>query len=116
MKGDLREESQQGGDFVAHHLGGVVVAVVHQRDALVLVEGGVGEGELGAAHGIRLHPDAEHLGLNAGLHLGKVVGLGQNLVDGLTVADAGPHAVTGDVLEAVPRPDVHHAGLAQFLG
>ena len=92
------------------------MAVVHQGDALVLVESGVAQGKLGAAHCVRLHADAEHLGLDAGFHQLEVVGLGQNLVNGLTVALSRAHAVAGDVLEAVPRPDVHHAGLAQLLG
>lgn len=115
VEGDLGEEGQQRRDLIAHHLGGVVVAVVHQGDALVPVEGGVGEGELRAAHSVRLHPDAKYLALNAGLHQLEVVGLGEDFVDGLAVTRPGLHAVAGDVLEAVPRPDVHHAGLAQLL-
>ena len=53
---------------------------------------------------------------DAGLDLGKVVRLGQNFVDGFPVAHSRSHPVSGDVLEAVADPDVHHAGLAQFFG
>ena len=113
---DLREESQQGGDFVADHLGGVVVAVVHQRDALFFVHGGVGQRELGAAHRISLHTDAEHLGFHAGLDLIKVIRLRQDFINAGLVALAGTHAVGGNVLEAVAGPYIHGTGLAQLLG
>ena len=92
------------------------MAVVHEGDALAGVGGGVAQGELGAAHGVGLHADAEYLGLHAGLDLVEVKGLGENLVNGLLVAHPGAHAVGGDVLEAVAGPDVHDAGLTQFLG
>ena len=65
---DLREEGQQGRNLVADHLGGMVVAVIHQRNALFPVEGGVAQGKLGTAHGVSLHADAEHLAFDAGLH------------------------------------------------
>ena len=116
VQGDLREEGQQRGDLVAHDLGGVIVAVVHQRDAFVAVHGGVGESELRAAHGVSLHADAEDLRFDAGLDLVEVEGFGQDRVDRRAVALARPHAVGGHVLEAVAGPDVHHALFAQLLG
>ena len=115
MERDLREEGQQGRDLIADHLGGVVVTVIHQGNALFPVEGGVAQGKLGAAHGVRLHTDAEHLALDAGLYQLEVVRLAQNLVDACLVAVAGAFAVRRDVLEAVACPDVHGAGLPQFL-
>ena len=45
----------------------MIVAVVHQRDALLPVHGGVAQGKLRAAHGAALHADAEDLALYAGL-------------------------------------------------
>ena len=115
VQGDLREEGQQCRDFVADHLGGVIVAVVHQGDALIPVHGGVAQGKFRAAYGIALHADAEHLALHAGLDLIEVKGLGENFVDGLLVAQPGAQPVGGDVLEAVARPDVHGTDLPQLL-
>ena len=115
MQGNLREEAQQRRDFVADYLGGVIVAVVHEGDALTPVHGGVVQGELRAAHGVALHADAEHLALHAGLDLGKVKGLGENFVDGLLVAQPGPQTVGRNVLEAVACPDVHGTNLPQLL-
>ena len=115
VQGDLREEGQQCRDFVADHLGGVIVAVVHQGDALIPVHGGVAQGKFRAAHGVALHADAEHLAFDAGLDLGKIKGLRENFVDGLLVAHTRPQTVGGDVLEAVPCPDVHGTGLPQRL-
>ena len=69
----FREEGQQGRDLVADHLGGVVVTVIHQGNALFPVEGGVAQGKLSAAHGVRFHTDAEHLALDAGLYQLEVV-------------------------------------------
>ena len=94
----------------------MIVAVIHQRDALAGIHRGVAQGILRAAHGVGFHANAEHLRLHAGLHLVKVKGLGQDLVHGLLVAHAGTHAVGGNILEAVAGPDVHDAGLAQLLG
>ena len=116
VQGNLREEGQQRRDFVADHLGGVIVAVVHERDALIPVHGGVAQGKFRAAYGIALHADAENLAFDAGLDLGKIKGLRENFVDGLLVAQPGAQPVGGDVLEAVARPDVHGAGLPQLLG
>ena len=115
VQGDLREEGQQCRDFVADHLGGVIVAVVHQGDAFAGIHGGVAQGELCTAHGVALHADAEHLAFDAGLDLGKIKGLRENFVDGLLVAHARPEAVSGDVLEAVPCPDVHGDHTAQLF-
>ena len=116
VEGDLREEGQQGGDLIADHLGGMVVTVVHQRNALFPVEGGVAQGKLGAAHGVSLYADAEHLALDAGLHQLEVVRLAQNLVDAGLVAVARAFAIRRYVLKAVARPNVHGAGLPQLLG
>ena len=91
------------------------MAVVHQRDALVHVHGGVGEGEFRAAHRIGFHADAEHLAFDAGLHLFEIIGLGEDRVDGFPIADPGPHPVAGNILEAVAGPDIHNAGLSQLL-
>lgn len=102
VEGDLREEGQQGGDLIADHFGGMVVAVIHQRNALFPVEGGVAQGKLGAAHGVRLHTDAEHLALDAGLHQLEVVRLAQNLVDAGLVTVAGTFAIAGTSLKPSP--------------
>lgn len=115
VQGDLREEGQQRRDFVADHLGGVIVAVVHQGDAFAGIHGGVAQGELCTAHGVALHADAEHLALHAGLDLGKVKWLRENFVDGFLITHARPEAVSGNVLEAVARPDVHGTDLPQLL-
>ena len=112
---DLREEGQQGRDLIADHLGGVVVTVIHQGNALFPVEGGVAQGKLGAAHGVGFHTDAEHLALDAGLYQLEVVRLAQDLVNACLIAVAGAFAVRRYVLEAVACPDVHGAGLPQFL-
>ena len=116
VEGNLREEGQQGGNLVADYFGGMVVAVIHQRNALFPVEGGVAQGKLSAANGVRLHTDAEHLALDAGLHQLEVVRLAQNLVDAGLVTVAGTFAIRRYVLKAVARPDVHGAGLPQLLG
>ena len=116
VQGDFREERQQRGNLVADDLGRVIVAVVHQRDALVAVVCGVGEGEFRAADGVGFHADAEHLALDAGLDEMKVIRLGENFVDAGAVAVARALAVGRDVLEAVARPDIHRAGLTQLLG
>ena len=116
VEGNLREEGQQGRDLIADHLGGVVVTVIHQRNALFPVEGGIAQGKLSAAHGVRLHTDAEHFALDAGLHQLEVVRLAQNLVDAGLVTVAGTFAIRRYVLKAVARPDVHGAGLSQLLG
>ena len=92
------------------------MAVIHQRDALFFVHGGVGQRELCTAHRVGLHADAKHLGFDAGLDLIKVIRLRQNLINAGLVALAGTHAVGGDILEAIAGPDVHGAGLAQLLG
>ena len=93
----------------------MVVAVIHQGNALFPVEGGVAQGKLSAAHGVGFHTDAEHLALDAGLYQLEVVRFAQNLVDACLVAVAGAFAVRRDVLEAVACPDVHGAGLPQLL-
>ena len=90
--------------------------VIHQRNALFPVEGGVAQGKLGTAHGVSLYADAEHLALDAGLYQLEVVRLAQNLVDAGLIAVPGTFAVRRYVLEAVARPDVHGAGLPQLLG
>ena len=115
MEGDLREESQQGGDFVADDFCGVIVAVVHQRDTFISIESGVAQGKLSGTHRVRFHADTEHFALDAGLDFGKIVGFGQDLVNGLPITLPRPHAVAGDVLETVACPDIHHAGLSQLL-
>jgi hypothetical protein len=73
---DLGEEGEKRGDLVRNHLGGMVVTVVHQRNAAVFVSCRVAERELSRADGVRLNADTEYLGLNAGLYLVKIKGLG----------------------------------------
>jgi hypothetical protein len=95
VEGNLREEGQQGRNLVADHFGGMVVAVIHQRNALFPVEGGVAQGKLGAAHGVCLHPDAEHLALDAGLAVfhpefpGLLVGTGKGQRVALGMGEKG---------------------------
>ena len=91
------------------------MAVVHQRNALARIGGRIAQSILCAAHGIGFHADAEHLGFHTGLYLIKVEGLGQDFVHALLVAHAGTHPVGRNILEAVACPDVHDAGLTQFL-
>ena len=67
VQGNLREEGQQRRDLIADHLSGMVVAVVHQGDALAGIHGGVAQGKLRTAHGVALHADTEHLAFDAGL-------------------------------------------------
>lgn len=112
---DFREKRQQRGYFIAHQLGRMIVPVVHERDAAVRVQGGIAQGKLRAAHGVALHPDAEHLALHTGLDLGKVERLGQYLVDGRPVPHSRAQPVGGNVLKPVPGPDVHRADLPQLL-
>ena len=116
MQRDLREERQQRRDLVGDDLRRMIVAVVHQRDAPVHVHRGVGQRELAGTDGVRLHANAEDLALDAGLDLCKVKRLGEDLVDALTIAPARAQTVRRDILEAVSRPDVHHARLTQLLG
>ena len=116
VQGYLREESEERRNLVTYHLCGVIVAVVHEGDALALVHRRIAQGKLCTAHGVGLHADAEHLAFYAGLHEVKIVRLGENFVDGLFIAHSRPHPVGGDVLKAVPRPDVHDTGLPQLLG
>ena len=116
VQGDFGEERQQRGNLVADDFGRVIMTVVHQRDALVAVVGGVGEGEFRAADGVGFHADAEHLALDAGLDEIKVIRLRENFVDTGAVTVARSLAVGRDVLEAVARPDIHRAGLTKLLG
>ena len=80
------------------------MAVIHQRNALFPVEGGVAQGKLGTAHGVSLYADAEHLALDAGLHQLEVVRLAQDLVNACFIAVPGAFAVRRYVLKAVTRP------------
>ena len=52
-------EEVHGGQLIRDDLGGVIVAVVHQRDDAA--GGGVGHAELGRADRVGLKPDAEDL-------------------------------------------------------
>ena len=116
MQRDLREEREQRGYLVGDDLRGVIMAVVHQRNALVAVHRGIAQRKFGAAYGIAFNADAEHLRLDAWLDLREIIRLGKDLVHGLSVPHSRPKAIRRDVLEAVTRPDVHRAGLAKLVG
>ena len=83
-------------------LGGVIVAVVHQRNAFILVHGRIQQAEFPAARGVGLHSDAKDLALHAGLDLAEIIGLGQDGVDGVAVALPGPIRSPGTSLKPSP--------------
>ena len=111
---DLAVEQKQRGDFVRHGLRGMIVTVVHKgRDSLFLR---IRQTELGAAYGIRLKSDAEHLGFKGHKHLFRVSGLRKYLVKRSLEAGAGADAVGGIVLVAVGDPYIDYTGHSRFLG
>ena len=89
--------------------------VVHQGNALVHIHRRVGKGKFRAARRIGLHADAENLAFNAGFYFFEVIGLLQDLVNGLTIAYPRSHPVSRNILESIPGPDIHHTRLAQFF-
>ena len=112
---DLREERQERRNLIAHDLGRMIMAVVHERNAFIPVERGIAQRKLGTPHCIRFDADAKHLGFARRLHLVKTVRLRKDCIDGLAIALAGRKAVRRNVLRAVARPDIHYTGFTEFL-
>ena len=115
MQRHLLIESQNGRDLIADHFGGMIVAIVHQADA-VITGGSVLQAPLSRTDGIAFHANAKDLALCAGVNLFLVKGFGQDLIEGLLIANTGAQTIGGDILKAVTGPDVHNAGLAQLIG
>ena len=115
VQGNLREESQQGGNLVRNHFRRMIMPGIHQRYTFVHIHGGIGESKLSAAHGIGFHADAEHLAFHTGLDLFEIIGFPQDFINGFTIAHPRSDTVRRNILESVSGPDVHHTGLPQFL-
>ena len=115
VQSDLREEGQQRRHFVRNHFCGVIVTVVHQRNAAILIHSSIAQGKFCRTHGVGFYTDAENLAFHAGLYLLKIEGLGKNFIDGFLITNTGTHTVCGDILKAVTGPDIHNTGLTQFF-
>jgi len=79
MEHEFRHEVEHGAHLVAGDLGGVIVTGVDGENLVVL--GRIGGVEVVAAHGEALESDAEHLALDAVLHV--LLLLGEDLVEGV---------------------------------
>jgi hypothetical protein len=93
----------------------MIVAVIHQGDALTGIDGSIAKGKLSRTNGISLYADTKYLALYAGLDLIKVKRLREDLVNGFLIANTGAHTVSRNVLKAITGPNVHNTRLTQLL-
>ena len=114
MQSHILVEQKQGRDLVGNQLGGLIMAVVHQRSDAGFV--GVGQTELCRADGVGLQTDTEHLGFQGDVDLFLIVRNGEDLIQRFLEAAARADAVGGQILVAVGDPDIHNAGNAGLVG
>ena len=107
----LGDEQQQRRNLVGHDLRGVEMPRIEGHD--LAAAGSVADVEVVAPDGIALQPDAEHLRLDAVLHV-VVFGL-EDAVERVTQQLAVEHAVHRKVFRAVVYPEVHDRGVALRL-
>ena len=111
MKHQLRHKEQQRGDGIGDVLRGLIVTGVERVDDIVL--GAVAGIEVVRADGVSFQSDAEELGLEAVLHILKL--LGEDVVEAVLEDLAVAVFLDGEVFAAVVDPDVHDTGIALCL-
>lgn len=94
----------------------MIVAVIHKRQALILMFSSKAEGEFSRTGGKGFYADTEHLGFYARLYEVEIIRFGKDFFDRSLIAHTRAHSVRRNILVAIARPDVHNAGNAGLFG